>query len=226
MQLLIAAMCLAQSTTPAWRSLPEQQPWGERAATGSNIVSAGERQHWKRPPFAYNAAAATGRKQAKVVVLIYDPVMKTQNGKRLGEWLGGTDPQEASRILADVVCEASWGYINYDIVEILRLDRFPPRLDGTRYDEASYLAARDARTWHPASASYRKAFEEYGLIERFRNEGITELWLWGADGFHIDEGFSEYGYNNWWLAIANTDEELSELAPWNAKQVHVPRDGP
>src|SRR5262245_31804832 len=114
MNALLVMIALAQG--PSWRGLPVVDPTGESAHTGSYVTS--NRASWNKPAFVYNERAATGRKHAKVVVLIYDPTLKSQGGKRLIEHLGGTDPEEASRILVDVVREASWGYINYEIVDV------------------------------------------------------------------------------------------------------------
>jgi hypothetical protein len=172
---------------PAWKNLPLAAPEGDRAHTGAHVVTDRSDRAWTRPPFRYDPGVASGRKLAKVVVLVYNPVLRSKGGVRLIEWLKGTDPEEASRILADVVREASWGYVNYEIVDIIQVDGYPRKADGSRYDEASYLAARESKDWQPSPASYRSMFEENGLVDRFRNEGITELWVWGADGFHIDE---------------------------------------
>lgn len=182
---LLVAAALAQ--TPSWRTLPDVAPTGERASTGSHIFADRAEVSWQRPPFTYAAGAATGRKQAKVVVLIYDPILEAEGGKRLIEHLGANDPEELSRILVHVIREASWGYINYEIVDVIRVDGYPIKTDGFRYTDETYLEVRRTKQWQPATISYRKLFEENALLERFKTEGITEIWLWGADGMHFDE---------------------------------------
>jgi hypothetical protein len=172
---------------PGWRDLPIIEPAGEPSHTGSFIVKNRESLEWRKPRLAYNSKACVGRKRAQVIVLIYDPILRSEQGKGLGEVLKGTDPEEASRTLADVVREASWGYINYEIVDVIRVNSFPKKVDGFRYNEASYLEARKTKNWQPATSSYRAFFEENGLLDRFNKEEITELWVWGADGFHFDE---------------------------------------
>jgi hypothetical protein len=188
---LLAALALlapAQAgPEPAWRSLPIVEPSGHRTHTGSFVVKDRAAADWARPPFADNPAAAAGRKAAKVIVVLYNPILESEGGARLFDWLHGTDPRQASRILADVVREASWGYINYEIVDFLEVDGYPAKVDGFRYDDAGYLEVRRTKRWQPATISYRKVFEENDLIDRCKREGITEVWLWGADGFHFDE---------------------------------------
>lgn len=185
--MIIPLLLFAVSQTPAWKGLPFVAPKGQRTHTGAFVVPDRTGMEWTRPALSPDPRVTVGRKHAKVVVLIYDPMLSTEGGQRLSQYIRGTDPEEASRILADVVREASWGYINYEIVHILRVDAYPKKVDGFRYDERSYLAARKSQNWQPAPASYRAMFEENGLLDRFQREGITELWVWGADGFHIDE---------------------------------------
>lgn len=162
-------------------------PEGQLAHTGAYVIEKGAPTRWTRPAFRFDPKLATGRKAAKVVVVIYDPVLEVHGGKRLTEWLGANDPVEFSQILVDVIRDASWGYINYEIVDVIRVDGYTKKVDGFRYDDESYLEVRRTKQWQPATTSYRAVLEENGLVERFQKEGITELWLWGADGFHFDE---------------------------------------
>jgi hypothetical protein len=184
---LIGTISPQSTSTPAWRSLPEAEPVGERAHTGSYVVQDRAAVAWTKPRSAYDERAATGRKEAKVVVLIHDPILASEGGRRLTAFLGAKDPVEYSHILVNVIREASWGYVNYRIVDFIRVDAFPVKVDGFRYTGETFLAARKKQEWQPASSSYRKFFEDHGLLERFRREGITELWVWGSGGMHFDE---------------------------------------
>jgi hypothetical protein len=166
---------------------PAAVPKPQRAHTGALVVEKGVSTSWQRPEFTYDAKVATGRKAAKVVVVIYDPILEAHDNQRLTQWLRAADPVEFSRILVDVIRQSSWGYVNYEIVDVLTIDGYTKKVDGFRYDDDSYLEVRRTKEWQPATTSYRAVFEENGLIERFQKEGITELWLWGADGFHFDE---------------------------------------
>ncbi len=183
----LASVCLVLAAQPAWRSLPERQPDGVIANTGAHIIGKAQKTAWQRPPFDYDPAVATGRKEAKVVVLIYNPVLETQGGKTLIQHVGGNDPRHYARILVDVIRQASWGYVNYEIVDVIEVDGYPAKVDGFRYDDAAFLAARAKQEWQPATCSYRALLEENGLVERCQKEAITEVWLWGASGMHFDE---------------------------------------
>src|SRR6266511_2524384 len=128
---------------PPWKSLPVVEPQGEKQHTGSYTMkdpSGG----LSGPPFVYRERAATGRKRARVVVVIYNPVLESEGGKRLIEYLKANDPVEYSRILANVIREASWGYLNYEIADFITVDAFPEKVDGFRYTGATFLEARKA----------------------------------------------------------------------------------
>jgi len=178
---------LGLAAQPAWRALPDREEDGTRAETGAYVIEKGQRTDWQRPAFRYDPSVATGRKRAKVVVLIYNPVLEAEGGKTLVQHVGGNDPRHFSAILVDVIRQASWGYVNYEIVDVLEVDGYPRKVDGFRYDDASFLAARKAQAWQPATSSYRALLEENGLTRRCQEEGITEVWLWGASGMHFDE---------------------------------------
>jgi len=197
-----------------WRALPEAAPTGERAHTGAHIVADRDATPWQRPPFAYRADAATGRKHVKVVVIIYDPILESEGGKRMTEWLKANDPVEYSFILANVLREASWGYINCELIEIRRIDGYPVKVDGFRYTDESFLEVRKTQQWQPATISYRAVFEENGLLDRCRDEAITELWLWGAGGMHFDE-FAGYIPNRY-ARFGPTDN------PWLYRPYDIP----
>ncbi len=211
---LALATALTRADAPAWKSLPEVKPMGEQAHTGSYIVKDREKLKWERPKFVYNEKAATGRKAAKVIVLIYNPVLEGEGGKTLIEHVKGADPREYSYILANVIREASWGYINYDIVDIVEVDGYPIKVDGFRYTDESFLEVRKTQKWQPATSSYRGFFEENHLLERFQKEGITELWVWGASGMHFDE-FAFYIPNRY-ARFGPTDN------PWFYRPYDIP----
>lgn len=190
---------------PVWQDLPLVEPQGTLQHTGAYTVANRAEIGWKKPKFVYNEAVATGRKEVKVVVVIYDPVIKSEGGKHLTEYLKAPDPVEYSHILANVIREASWGYINYKIVDVIRVNGFTKKVDGFRYTDETYMAARKSEKWQPATTSYRAVLEENNLMARIKREGITEVWLWGASGMHFDE-FAMYIPNRY-ARFGPTDNE-------------------
>lgn len=208
------AMPTAPPAKPAWKSLPLVRPAGEKQTQGCYTLPLTARAGWKRPPVVTNGKVATGRKLAKVIVLIYNPRLPKHENKTLTEYFKWNDAVEYSHILADVVRQASWGYINYEIVDVIETARFPKRLDGTRYDEETYLEAKRTNNWFPITSSYRGFFEENGLLQRCKREGITELWVWGAPGMHFDE-FAMYIPNRY-ARFGPTDN------PWLYRPYDIP----
>jgi hypothetical protein len=187
MRLAFASLCLSAAAFAQEKPPRPAGAAGALAHTGSYIVAKNQAGRWTRPVFRYDQKVATGRKHAKVVVVIYDPVLPSIGGARLTEHVKANDPVHFSHILADVIRQASWGYIDYEIVDFLRVDGFPRKVDGFRYDDKTYLAARNKNEWQPSPSSYRAILEENGLVARCKREGITEVWLWGASGMHLDE---------------------------------------
>jgi hypothetical protein len=199
---------------PAWRSLPEAAPAGERRHTGSFTVADPPSAGWRKPAIPVDEKAARGRKRAPVAVVIYDPVLASEGGKTLTEHLKANDPVEYSHILANVIREASWGYINYEITDFIRIDGFPEKVDGFRYTDRSFLEARKSEKWQPSPASYRKVLEEAKLLDRLSAGDVREVWVWGSGGMHFDE-FAGYIPNRY-ARFAPTDN------PWFYRPYDIP----
>lgn len=204
---------------PAWRTLPVVKPTGEQQSTGSYTIATEQlgKTGWKKPPFIYNEKAATGRKEAKVIVLIYNPTLPGESGKSLIDYVHGNDPVEYSHILANVVRDASWGYINYNIVDFVWVNGFPRKTDGFQYTPDTFLADRKTQKWQPATSSYRGMLADNGLLERIKKEHINEVWVWGASGMAMDE-FAMFIPNRY-ARYAPTDN------PWFYRPYDIPDVG-
>src|SRR5262245_36869897 len=92
---------------PRWRALPLEAPKGNRDSTGSYVVEDRAAASFVRPRVVADDRVCGGRKRSRVAVLVYDPVLKCEGGKRVTEWLNAADPVEYSHIMADVVRQAS-----------------------------------------------------------------------------------------------------------------------
>lgn len=218
--LLIASLsllCGITTATPAWKKLPYQKPAGSQNHMIKCYVSDPDTTKWKRPPFVYDHDVATQPRHAKVVVINYNPVFEKHGGSNLVQILRANDPREFSDILVESIRECSGGYINYEIVDYIERDEFPQKIDGFRYTDDSFLEARKNSDYHqPDKSDYRLIFETNNLIERCRNEGITEVWIWGAGGFGYDE-LSMYIPNRY-ARFAPTDN------PWFYRPYDIPEE--
>ncbi len=204
----------AASGDATWRTLPQVEPDGVKAHTGSFIVTDRAGTGFTRPRVVDRPEATTGRKLAKVIVVIYDPVLEKEGGKRLSEHVKANDPVQYSHVLVDVIRNASWGYLNYEIVDWIVVDGYPVKVDGFRYDDDSFLEVRRTQQWQPATISYRAVLEENKILERCRDENITDVWLWGASGMHFDE-FAFYVPNRY-ARFGPTDN------PWLYRPYDIP----
>lgn len=215
--LLAPPILFALLAAPGLPQEPEAEPArGTVAHTGARIHADPGAAGWSRPAFHYDPVVATGRKLSRVVVVIYDPVLESEGGKTLREFVGGNDPLEFSRILVDVVREASWGYLNYEIVDVVTIDGYPTKVDGFRYTDESFLAARAEQKWQPATSSYRGILEESGVLGRIAEEDLREVWLWGASGMHFDE-FAGY--------VPERDERFGPTDnPWLYRPYDIPEE--
>ena len=115
-----------------------------------------------------------------VLMVIHDPILRSQGGRPLRERLGWNDPKRLARDYIDEVRRCSWGYANYQIVERVVVDGFPLKRDGFRYTEHSYLEALRAGRFHdPDGVDYLELVNQFDIIHRVNSGAIDEVWLFG-----------------------------------------------
>jgi hypothetical protein len=135
------------------------------------------------------AATLIEHKSIKVIVLDYDPILRTKGGVRLHEYMKWSDPRLHTVSIVKHLREASGGFADYKVVEFIEVDAFPEKRDGFNYTEQTFLemwANRD-KAHQPDTVSYAAIFRKFNLVERIKKEGIQEIWLWGAPYFGTDE---------------------------------------
>ncbi len=120
----------------------------------------------------------------RVLTLIYNPLIDRQKGMRLAEAMGASagwhDPDTLAIEYVRDVRHASHGHLEYDLVERIEIDEFPPKQDGFRYEAASYLRCWETGRFHePDAADYAAILRRFEVIERINAEEIDEVWLFG-----------------------------------------------
>jgi hypothetical protein len=168
---------------------------------------------------AFAATPDTSRKTNNLLVINYDPILRTQNSARLQKHLKWNDPRPMTTNLIRYIRESSGGYANFHLVEWLDVDAFPQKRDGFRYTEESFLEMwkSKGKTAHkPDSVSYAAIFKELNLAERVRRENITEIWIWGAPYFGTDE---------YAMKIPNDDVFYQADNPWFYRPYDIPDCG-
>ncbi|MCC6442658.1 MAG: hypothetical protein IT210_04260 [Armatimonadetes bacterium] len=117
----------------------------------------------------------------KVLVINFDPILRSERGKRLHEVCGWNDPRVLAEGYISDIRECSRGYVRYRVAEWIDADDFPAKMDGFRYTEESYLKCfREGKGWHePDAIDYKAIIRDYDLARRVASGGIDEVWLWG-----------------------------------------------
>ncbi len=115
----------------------------------------------------------------RVVVLIYNPIIEAEGGRKLNEVLGWNDPDWLTREYISDVREASHGIVNYAVVERIELDKWPLKRDGFAYTDASFLAAWRSRSgFHqPDAVDYPAVLRDADFARKVDANQAEELWV-------------------------------------------------
>lgn len=143
----------------------------------------------RKQPIQLSNVSGIGIKTVNVLLLVYDPVLKTKNNLKLHEFMRWSDPYKLSFKMIDDVRRASGGYVDYRIVDIIEHDGYPVKRSGFVYDEEGFLEVllKDHDKADPSMTSFKRMFEQFDIPKRIKEHNITEIWLWGAPWFHWDE---------------------------------------
>lgn len=137
---------------------------------------------------APQTAKTIGTKTVNVLVLNYDPILKTQNNMRLHEYMHWSDPYKLTLKLIDDLRRASKGYVDYRVVETIEFDGYPTKRNGFTYDEKGFLGVmKDPSTAVHGTTGFAKMFEQFDLARRIKEKNVGEIWLWGSPWFDWDE---------------------------------------
>jgi hypothetical protein len=130
---------------------------------------------------SYDEPRATSSVAPRVLVVNFDPIIESEDGKRLHRVLAWNDPRDLTDgYIADLM-ECSGGYVRYKIVDWQDVDAFPIKKDGFRYSEQTYLQNwRHRGGWHqPDAVDYRAILQGFDVPGRIDRDEIDEVWLWG-----------------------------------------------
>jgi len=119
--------------------------------------------------------------EPRVLVLNFDPVVRSRGERRLHRAAGWNDPHALTDGYVADLAACSDGYVRYRVVEWRDVDEFPIKRDGFRYTERAYLRClAGAGAWHqPDAVDYRAILQNFGVPERVQEGEIDEVWLWG-----------------------------------------------
>ena len=135
------------------------------------------------PDFTAQPTPSTGIEPItmRVLAINHNPKLPQHGNRKLSQhfelW---TDPDLLAANYIQDLREASYGYVNYEIVERIEVDGFPTKMDGFAYTAASFMQAWDKRDFHdPDAVDYLRLVREFQMIERINRAEIDEVWLFG-----------------------------------------------
>ncbi len=115
----------------------------------------------------------------RVLLITYNPIIRSEGGRRLTAVLGWNDVEALCREYIADLRECSNGFLDYQIVQRIEADAWPVKIDGFRYDEESFLRNwRSGSGWHqPDTADYKAIIAEFDLLTRINSGQVDEVWL-------------------------------------------------
>lgn len=118
--------------------------------------------------------------QPRVLAIVHNPTIRPRSGQKAQIAYRWNDPDKLAQGYIDDLRYASYGYLDYRIVERIEVDTFPLKLDGFRYTDETFERAWSARQFHqPDAVDYLALVHEFRLIERVDAGEIDEIWLLG-----------------------------------------------
>ena len=116
----------------------------------------------------------------RVLAIIHNPTIQPKGGRKAQVAYCWNDPDKLAQGYIDDLRDASYGYLDYEIVERIEVDAFPRKQDGFRYTDESFARAWNARQFHqPDAVDYLALVREFRMIERVDAGEIDGVWLLG-----------------------------------------------
>jgi hypothetical protein len=115
----------------------------------------------------------------RVLLITYNPIIRSEGGQKLVRLLGWRDPDQLCQQYIADLRECSKGFVDFQIVQKIEADAWPAKVDGFRYDETSFLQCWRSKTgFHdPDAVDYEAIIAEFDLLKRVEADQIDEVWL-------------------------------------------------
>ena len=97
-----------------------------------------------------------GSQTVNVIVINFDPVLKTRQNLKLHEYMKWSDPWQLTEKMVEDARLASAGYVDYRVVEKIEHDGFTTFRNGFTYTEESFL-----KIWENDRASANKGMTSF-----------------------------------------------------------------
>jgi hypothetical protein len=118
---------------------------------------------------------------ARVLLVIYDPVMDPVTGKKLSSLMNWKRPEDLANGYIQDILQTSNGMARYQIIERVELDEFPTLIDGFCYTPQSFqdVMNRVQPPHTPPMANYQAILAKLNVLSRITRHEIDEVWLFG-----------------------------------------------
>jgi len=114
----------------------------------------------------------------RVLHIIHNPTFPAFRGIKMNAFFRWNDPDANAQGYIDDIHFASYGAVQYQIVERIEVDAFPVKQDGFVYTADSYLRAWQKRQPHrPDGVDYLGILDDFNVIDRINQNEIDEVWL-------------------------------------------------
>ena len=114
----------------------------------------------------------------RVLMIVHDPPVASEGNRRLTEIFSWHNPAKLAQGYIDDLRDCSGGYLNYQIVERIDAGWYPPKEDGFRYTDETFLAAwRSQKHRQPERIDYLAQIEAFQLQHRHRMGEFDEVWF-------------------------------------------------
>ena len=140
---------------------------------------------------AGEAASATSltTQTVNVLVISFDPVLKTRQNLKLHQYMKWSDPWKLTDKMVEDARVCSGGYVDYRVVEKIDYDGFTTFRDGFTYTEETFLEMweKDRKKANQGMTSFKWLFQKFDLAAKIKAQNLREIWLWGAPYMQWDE---------------------------------------
>jgi hypothetical protein len=115
----------------------------------------------------------------RISLIIHNPTIPSAGGQKLSQVLAWNNPDQLCAAFIADLREISYGYANYEIVELIEVDEFPLKADGFIYQADAFAQLwRNRGPFHqPDGVDYHALLAEFDMIAKVDRGEIDEFWL-------------------------------------------------
>jgi len=116
---------------------------------------------------------------AKILLIIYNPILNADTGKKLSEALNWPRPDDLANGFITDILNVSGGMARYQIAQRVEVNEFPALSDGFRYTPKTFLEVMSGKTpaHNPPGVDYNAVLKQFNILLRVNNKEFDEVWV-------------------------------------------------